>query len=49
VKLLGDNIDTIKKNTEILTDARKEVGSEINKEKLSMSLEFCTKLRYKGS
>jgi hypothetical protein len=30
VNLLGDNIDTIKKNTEILIDARKEVGLEIN-------------------
>jgi hypothetical protein len=28
--LLGDNIDTIKKNTETLIDASKEVGLEIN-------------------
>jgi hypothetical protein len=28
--LLGDNIDTIKKNTESLIDASKEVGLEIN-------------------
>jgi hypothetical protein len=33
VNLLGDNIDTIKKNTETLTDACKEVGLEINAEK----------------
>jgi hypothetical protein len=26
VNLLGDNIDTIKKNTEILIDSSKEVG-----------------------
>jgi hypothetical protein len=30
VNLLGDNIDTIKKNTETLIDAGKEVGLEIN-------------------
>jgi hypothetical protein len=33
VNLLGDNIDTVKKNTEILIDASKEVGLEINVEK----------------
>jgi hypothetical protein len=33
VNLLGDNIDTTKKNTETLTDASKEVGLEINVEK----------------
>jgi hypothetical protein len=33
VNLLGDNIGTIKKNTEILTDVSKEVGLEINVEK----------------
>jgi hypothetical protein len=31
--LLGYNIDTIKKNTETLTDASKEVGREVNTEK----------------
>jgi hypothetical protein len=31
--LLGDNIDTIKTNTETLIDATKEVGLEINIEK----------------
>jgi hypothetical protein len=30
VNLLGDNIDTIKKKTETLIDASKEVGIEIN-------------------
>jgi hypothetical protein len=33
VNLLGDNIDTIKKSTETLIDASKEVGLEINAEK----------------
>jgi hypothetical protein len=33
VNLLGDNIDTIKKNTETLIDVSKEVGLEINVEK----------------
>jgi hypothetical protein len=38
VNLLGDNTDTIKKNTETLTDASKEVGLEINVEKTKYML-----------
>jgi phage-related tail protein len=30
VNLLGDNVDTIKKNTETLFDARMEVGPQVN-------------------
>jgi hypothetical protein len=34
VTVLGDNTDTIKKNTEAVTVARKEVGLEGNTEKI---------------
>jgi hypothetical protein len=33
IDLLGDNIDTIKKNTETLIDSSKEVGLKVNAEK----------------
>jgi biotin operon repressor len=38
VNLLGDNIDTTKKNAETLIDAIKEVGLEINVEKTKYTL-----------
>jgi hypothetical protein len=38
VNLLGDNIDTINKNTETLIDASKEVGPEVNVEKMKYML-----------
>jgi hypothetical protein len=38
VNLLGDNLDSVKKNTETLTDASKEVGLEINVEKTTYML-----------
>jgi hypothetical protein len=47
VTLLGDNIDTIKKNTETLTDASKEVGLEINVEKTNLCCCFITRMQVK--
>jgi hypothetical protein len=38
VNLMGDNIDTIKKNTKTLIDASKEIGLEINVEKTKYML-----------
>jgi hypothetical protein len=38
VNLLGHNIDTIKKSTETLFDASKEVGLEVNAEKTKYML-----------
>jgi hypothetical protein len=38
VNLLGDNIDTIKKNMDILIDASKEVGLEVNVDKTKYML-----------
>jgi hypothetical protein len=41
VNLLGDNIDTIEKNTKTVIDAGKEVGLEINIEKTKYMLLSC--------
>jgi hypothetical protein len=41
VNLLGDNTDTIKKHTETLTDASKEIGVEANMEKTKYMLLSC--------
>jgi hypothetical protein len=41
VNLHGDNIDTIKKNTETLIYAGKEVGLEVNTEKNKYMLLSC--------
>jgi hypothetical protein len=38
MNLQGDNTDTIKRNTETLTDASKEVGLEVNTEKTKYML-----------
>jgi hypothetical protein len=50
VNLLGDNIDTVEKNTETLIDASKEVGLEINVEKtkqLSICCYLVTRMQIK--
>jgi coproporphyrinogen III oxidase-like Fe-S oxidoreductase len=40
---LGENIDTITKNTEALLDTSKEVGLEMNPEKTKYMLMSCCK------
>jgi hypothetical protein len=46
MNLLGDNIDAIKKNTETLIHASKEVGLEVNAEKTKYS--YCVVNRMQG-
>jgi hypothetical protein len=41
VNLLGDDIDTIKKDTETLIDGSKDVGLEVNAEKTKYMLLSC--------
>jgi hypothetical protein len=41
VNLLGDNTDTINKNTENLTDASRKIGLQINMEKTKYMLLAC--------
>jgi hypothetical protein len=47
VSLLGDNIDTIKKSTQTLINAIKEVGLEVNTDKLNICSCLVTKIQGK--
>jgi hypothetical protein len=47
VNLLGDDTETIKKNTETLTDASKEVGLEVNVEKTEYMLVSAIRVQVK--
>jgi hypothetical protein len=46
--LLGDNIDTIKRNTQTLIDASKEIGLEVNRGKTKYMLVSSPKRRAKS-
>jgi hypothetical protein len=41
INIMGENIDTIKKNTEAVLDTNKEVGLEVNLEKTKYMLMSC--------
>jgi nitrous oxide reductase len=43
VNIVGENIDTVQKNTKALLDGSKEVGLEVNPEKTKYMLMSCQK------
>jgi hypothetical protein len=47
MNLLGDNVETIKKNTETLIDATNEVGIEVNIKKTKYMLVSVTRMQVK--
>jgi hypothetical protein len=50
VDIVGENIDSIQKNTEALLDAGKEVGLEVNPEKTKyMLVSRCQKAEHKDN
>jgi hypothetical protein len=42
VNVVGENVDTMKKNTEAALDTSKEVGVEINVEKTKFMITSCS-------
>jgi hypothetical protein len=48
VTILGESIRTMKKNTEVLVVASREIGPEVNAEKTKLMVMMCKKCRMKS-